>query len=110
MCYDVCDLVQSRQDNCTTDYSDSDCGRQRSSTASSPISQKWQNTTTSNKQSPHVLPVDQQADDDAEVDDEVADISIEAQADEDVDDELENSSTLTTETVTRLRDGGRDKS
>lgn len=117
MCYDMCDLVQRpvrTTDNCTTGYSDSDCDRQRSSTAS-PHQQRevrqnmvTMNTTTSKKQSPHILPVDQVADDDAEADDS----SIEAlhEAEDDVDDELENSSTLTTETVTRLKDGVRDKS
>lgn len=118
MCYDVCDLVQRdavrTTDNCTTGYSDGDCDRQRSSTASPhqlrEVRQNMvtMNTTTSKKQSPHVLPVDQVADDDAEADDS----SIETlhEAEDDVDDELENSSTLTTETVTRLKDGARDKS
>lgn len=67
---------------------------------------RWQNLTTSNKQSPHVLSMDQLQDDEADD----TDISIEAQADDEADDELENSSTLTTETASRVRDGARDKS
>lgn len=96
-CYDVCDLVQ--KDNCTTGPSDRDCMRlQRSSTAEpSPDRQAeptstTTTTTTTQQQSPHVLPMDQ-ADDETDDDDTSSDLQ------DDVDDELENSSSLTTESV-----------
>lgn len=89
-CYDVCDLVQ--QDKCTTDPSDRDCMRQRSSTAEPWPDRQASTTTTTQQQSPHVLPMDQ-ADDETDDDDTSSDLQ------DDVDDELENSSSLTTESV-----------
>lgn len=109
-CYDVCDLVR----NCTTDLSDRDCVRQRSSTTDSSANPETMRPTTTTRRkekqsATHDLPLDQRADDEVESDDEaVADISSDLQPDDDVDDELENSSSLTTESVRRSE--GRERS
>ena len=86
-CYDVCDLLQRRQDNCTSDSSRaSDC-----STSSHRVTSA--NVTTRSRET-DVLLQEMQADEEEDTSPEAA------TTDEEGDEELENSSSsLTTETV-----------